>query len=82
MHSLETGIIVSIAAFFFFSFLSFTFMRETNISKEISKKYENERKSYEMNGEKDYNPELINNIISIIKEGSDKNDGDNVDHEE
>ena len=70
MHSLETGIIVSIAAFFFFSFLSFTFLRESNISKEISAKYELEKKSYVVGGERDYNPEILNNIINIVKEGS------------
>ena len=68
MHSLETGIIVSIAAFFFFSFLTFAFLRETNISREISTKIEMEKNSYKENGKKNYNPEFINNIISIIKE--------------
>ena len=70
MHSLETGIIVSIAAFFFFSFLTFTFLRETNISKEILIKSETEKASYTINGERFYKPELINNIASIIKEES------------
>ena len=70
MHSLETGIIVSIAAFFFFSFLTFTFLRETNISKEILVKSETEKASYTINGERFYKPELINNIASIIKEES------------
>ena len=68
MHSLETGIIVSIAAFFFFSFLTFTFLRETNISKEIALKYESEKANYTIDKRKDYNPEYINNVISIIKE--------------
>ena len=68
MHSLETGIIVGISALFFFSFLTFTFLRETNISKEIEAKIEKEKTAYTISGEKNYNPELINNIISIIKE--------------
>ena len=75
MHSLETGIIVSIAAFFFFSFLTFTILRETNISKEIVLKNETEIASYSINGKKEYNPELINNIISIIKEEGEFNEG-------
>ena len=69
MHSLETGIIVSIAAFFFFSFLTFTFLREGNISKEILTKYETERQYYERGYKKGYNPELANNILNIIVEG-------------
>lgn len=75
MHSLETGIIVSIAAFFFFSFLTFTFLRETNISKEIALKYESEKANYTIDKRKDYNPEYINNIISIIKEEGVMNEG-------
>ena len=69
MHSLETGIIVSIAAFFFFSFLTFTFLREGNISKEIQIKLDEEKKSYQMESEKTYNPERSLNIINIILEG-------------
>ena len=68
MHSLETGIIVSIAGFFFFSFLSFVFLRETNISKELLRKYETEKSNYEMNKEKDYHPEIISNIINVFLE--------------
>lgn len=75
MHSLETGIIVSIAAFFFFSFLTFTFLRETNISKEIALKYESEKANYTIDKRKDYNSEYINNIISIIKEEGVINEG-------
>ena len=75
MHSLETGVIVSIAAFFFFSFLTFTFLRETNISREISTKIEIEKNAYKENGEKNYNPEFINNIISIIKEEDEMYEG-------
>ena len=70
MHSLETGIILGIAAFFFFSFLSFTFLRETNISREIQNKYNIEKNMYEISGERDYKPEMINNIASIVKEES------------
>lgn len=69
MHSLETGIIVSIAGFFFFSFLSFAFMREVKISKEIYIKYENEKNLYAENKQCDYMPEIINHIINVIKEG-------------
>lgn len=75
MHSLETGIIVSIAAFFFFFFMSFTFLREENISKDICKKINNEVKEYSLGGEKKYMPELINNIASIISCKGEKNDG-------
>ena len=76
MHSLETGIVVSIAAFFFFSFLTFAFLRETNISKEISIKTETEKAAYKVDGKKNYNPELINNIVSIIKEEGILNESD------
>ena len=68
MHSLETGVILSVAAFFFFSFLTFTFLRETNISKEILEKYENERNMYIADNKKNYNPEYIKNILDIIRE--------------
>lgn len=71
MHSLETGIIVSIAAFFFFSFLTFTFLREGNISKEIMRKLEQEQKSYQVGLNKTYNPERSFNILNIIMEGTD-----------
>lgn len=74
MHSLETGIIVSIAAFFFFSFLTFTFLREGNISKEIINKLEQEKRSYQVGIDKTYNPERSFNILNIIMEGI--NDGD------
>lgn len=74
MHSLETGIIVSIAAFFFFSFLTFTFLREGNISKEIINKLEQEKRSYQVGIDKTYNPERSYNILNIIMEGI--NDGD------
>lgn len=69
MHSLETGIIVSIAAFFFISFLTFTFLRERNISNEIIEKYKSECMEYKENNEKKYKPELIYNILNIIIEG-------------
>ena len=69
MHSLETGIVVSIAAFFFFSFLSFTFLRERNISNEIVVKLEEEKSYYLVGRDKGYNPELFNNILNIILEG-------------
>lgn len=70
MHSLETGIIVSIAAFFFFSFLTFTFLREGNISNDINVKFDNERKNYLVGENKDYNPERSLNIVNIIMEGN------------
>ena len=69
MHSLETGIIVSIAAFFFFSFMTFTFSREGNISKEIAYKIESEKKNYQIGNDKEYNPERSLNILNIIVEG-------------
>lgn len=68
MHSLETGIIISIAAFFFFSFLTFVFLRETRISNEILKKAEAEKKEYMINCENGYRPERINNVISVVIE--------------
>lgn len=68
MHSLETGVILSVAAFFFFSFLTFVFLRETNISKEILEKYEKERNMYIADNKKNYNPEYIKNILDIIRE--------------
>lgn len=74
MHSLETGIIVSIASFFFFSFLTFTFLREGNISKEILEKLESEKKCYQVGENKKYNPEMILNVLNIIVEG--ENDGE------
>ena len=73
MNSLETGIIVSIAAFFFFSFLIFTFLREGNISKEILSKTEKEKSSYQIDATKKYSPEQSFNILNIIVEG--ENDG-------
>ena len=77
MHSLETGIILSIAAFFFFSFLMFVFLRETNISKEIIEKYEKEKVAYTATDKKGYNPEYIKNILDIIREeGKLDDDGD------
>ena len=69
MHSLETGIIVSIASFFFFSFLTFTFLREGNISKDIAVKIEQEKKNYQLGDDKEYNPERSFNIVNIIEEG-------------
>ena len=69
MHSLETGIIVSIAAFFFFSFLSFTFIRENEISSELANKANEEKVEYTIGESKKFNPELIKNIVSIIVEG-------------
>lgn len=77
MHSLETGVIVSIAAFFFFWFLSFTFLREVNISKDIGIKTKNEVNEYSIEGEKKYVPELINNIANIITCGGENDDRDN-----
>lgn len=68
MHSLETGIVVSIAAFFFFSFLTFTFLREGNISKEILVKYEEEKSYYQIGGNNNYNPELVNDVVNIFVE--------------
>ncbi len=68
MHSLETGIVVSIAAFFFFSFLTFTFLREGNISREILIKCEEEKNYYQIGKEKNYNPELISAVINIFVE--------------
>ncbi len=74
MHSLETGIIVSIASFFFLSFLTFTFLRETNISNEIITKQKEEKKSYTAMEKRDYNPEFIKNVIKIIEEEGIKRD--------
>ena len=71
MHSLETGIVVSIAAFFFLSFLTFTFLREVNISNEINEKYKVEREEYQNGRLKKYNPEVINNVLNIIFEEDD-----------
>lgn len=68
MHSLETGIVVSVATFFFFTFLTFTFLRESNISKEILVKYEEEKEHYQIGKKKNYNPELINDVVNIFVE--------------
>ena len=76
MHSLETGIVISIAMFFFLSFLTFTFLREGNISKEINDKLVLEKSAYEMNGEKVYNPERSFNIMNIILEGYENGNGE------
>ena len=82
MHSLEAGIIVSISAFFFFSFLTFTFRREQNISKELIEKAKNEAALYSIENKKFYEPEKIKNILSIVKEmdenygGNDEANGD------
>lgn len=77
MHSLETGIIVSIAAFFFLTFFTFVFTRETNISKEINTKVVNEINVYKENAERGYSPEIINQIIDILIEGGNENVGEN-----
>lgn len=77
MHSLETGIIVSIASFFFLTFLTFVFTRETDISKEINTKVTNEINVYKENGERGYSPELINQILDILIEGGNENVGEN-----
>ena len=77
MHSLETGIVVSIAAFFFFSFLTFTFLRESNISKEILIKYENEKSYYQIGEKKNYNPELVNDVVNIFVEEEKVFNGEN-----
>lgn len=71
MHSLETGIIVSIASFFFFYLLTFVFLRENNISQNIKEKYESEALMHEINNENDYKPDKFNNLLSIFEE--DKN---------
>ena len=68
MHSLETGVVVSIAAFFFFSFLTFTFLREGNISKEILVKFEEEKSYYQIGKKKNYNPEFVNDVVNIFVE--------------
>lgn len=68
MHSLETGVVVSIAAFFFFSFLTFSFLRESNISREILVKYEEEKSAYEQGKNKTYLPEIINDILNVFVE--------------
>ena len=68
MYSLETGIVLSVATLFFYSFLTFTFLRETNISREILNKYESERTNYEMENDNDYNPEVLKNICDIVGE--------------
>ena len=78
MHSLETGIVVSIAAFFFFSFLTFTFLRESNISKEVSEKFNKEKSAYEIGKDKSYEPEKINNVVDIIIEEVNILDGENT----
>ena len=75
MYSLETGVIVSIAAFFFFSFLTFTFLRERNITNEIAEKASVEKSHYEIDKKKDYYPEFINNIVDIVTEGDKINVG-------
>ena len=68
MHSLETGIVVSIAAFFFFSFLTFTFLREGNISKDIVDKCRIEKNYYKKGEKMNYCPEVIINIVDILFE--------------
>ena len=68
MHSLETGIVISIAAFFFFSFLTFTFLREGNISKEIQNKCSVEKSYYEKGKKMNYSPEVITDIVDIFLE--------------
>ena len=68
MYSLETGIVLSVATLFFYSFLTFTFLRETNISREVLNKYESERTNYEMENDNDYNPEVLKNICDIVGE--------------
>ena len=74
MHSLETGIVVSIAAFFFFSFLTFTFLREQSVSKEITEKCSVEKSYYEEGKKANYYPEVITDIVDIfVEEGKIQN---------
>lgn len=68
MHSLETGIILAITMFFFYSLLLFTFRREVNISNEISEKIKVEESKYSVGGERTYMPEIINNGVAVITE--------------
>lgn len=77
MYSLETGIVLTIAVLFFYSFLTFTFLRETNISKEVMNKYESEKSNYEIENDNDYNPEIIKNICDIVGEEKLLDGGDN-----
>lgn len=77
MHSLEAGIIVAIAAFFFLSFLTFTFKREVNISKEIKAKTEEEMLAYKKGEKSKYSPDVLNNIIDITIEGGNQYVGEN-----
>ena len=60
MYSLETGIVLSVAALFFYSFLTFTFLRETNISREVLNKYESEKINYEIGND---NAQLLNRFL-------------------
>lgn len=71
MHSLETGIIISIAAFFFFYLFIFVFLRENNISQEIKSKYESEALVYAIGNENDYRPDKFNNLLNIYEEVKD-----------
>lgn len=71
MHSLETGIIISISAFFFFYLLIFVFLRENSISQEIKSKYESEALVYAIGNENDYKPDKFNNLLNIYEEVKD-----------
>ncbi|MBR4314782.1 MAG: hypothetical protein IKP66_07735 [Lachnospiraceae bacterium] len=51
--------------------MTFTFLREGNISKEIINKFEQEKKSYQVGVDKNYNPERSFNLLNIIMEGLD-----------
>ncbi len=77
MHSLETGIVISIAAFFFFSFLTFTFLREGNISKDIKDKCSIEKSYYEKGKKMNYCPEVMIDIVDIFFEEDKLQNGKN-----
>lgn len=65
MHTIETSIIISIVMFFVFSFLSWTFKKELNISKEINTCLATEISNYK-NETSDYIPQNVKNITNVI----------------
>lgn len=72
MHSIEASIIVALSLFVIFRFMTFTFNKEIDIEKNIKNTITIEEKHYEKNGEKDYSPDALKNVIDIINEKGSK----------
>ena len=67
MHTVETSVIMTIAIYFFASFLITTFNLEVKIVEYIDLKYENENNTHMENGHKDSYNEDVQWLITGTK---------------